>query len=48
MNKPSNKYRLPGDPIAADGLPWWHELIRAFIFLAAIAVATYGAFGAGR
>lgn len=46
--KTRNKYRLPGDPIANDDLPFWHELIRAFIFLAAIAVATYGAFGAGR
>ena len=46
--KPSNKYRLPGDPIAADDLPWWHELIRLTIFLAAIGALTFAMFGAGR
>ncbi len=46
--KLKNKYLLPGDPIANDDLPWWHELIRAAIFLGALVVATYGLFGAGR
>lgn len=40
-----NKYRLPGDPISADDLPWWHELIRALIFAATLLAMTYLLFG---
>lgn len=46
MKKP--KYRLPGDPISADDLPWWHELIRAGIFAAALIVITCFLFGVAR
>lgn len=46
--KPSNKYRLPGDPIANDDLPFWHELIRLGIFLGAIFALAFAMFGAGR
>ena len=41
------KYRLPSDP-ANDELPFWHELIRLAIFLAAIGAMTFALFGAGR
>ena len=42
-----SKSRLPNDP-ADDELPFWHELIRLSILLAAIIILAFAMFGAGR
>lgn len=45
--KLKNKYLLPSDQIG-DDLPWWHEIVRLLICVAAIAALAFALMGAGR
>lgn len=48
MKPLKNRYRLPSDPMFSDDLPWWHEIIRAAIFLASLGVMIFFFMGIGR